>query len=119
MTLHRGITVCLLVCVVSAASVGCTTMKTIHPAKNPSGTSAFRNVKVGQEVIVETHDGRRDRVVVQRVESDAIVSRQGTRYAQKDIARIQRESFSPIKAAAWTLGTFAGLAILLSALLQA
>ncbi len=69
--------------------------------------SAFGTVRVGEEVVIQTHDGRRDRVVVQRIERDAIVSQQGTRYAQKDIARIQRKTFSPVKAVLWTVGGIA------------
>ena len=102
MTLHRGITIGFLVGVLSTATGGCSTMKTVHPVGNAAGASPFARVKVGQPVVIETQDGRRERVVVARIERDGIVSQQGRRFASKDILRIQRKTFSPLKAGLWT-----------------
>jgi uncharacterized lipoprotein YajG len=81
---------------VAAASAGCTSMRTIHPVTEPA-TPIFDSVKVGDTVVVQTRDGRRDRFVVRQIDGDAIVSEQGVRYTRADISQLQRRSVSTWK----------------------
>lgn len=118
MSLHQRIIASILACIIAAATVGCSTMKTIYPVKGPAAPAPFGTLGVGEEVLIQTHDGRRERVLVRSIESDTIVSQQGDRYSQKDVALIQRKTFSPLKAALWTVGGIAGTIALLTALLS-
>jgi hypothetical protein len=105
---NQRIIACLLVCSVAATTVGCTSMRTLHPVTDPA-TSRFGSVKAGDTVTVEMRDGRRARFVVQQVDADAIVSKEGVRYGRSEIGRLQRRSFSGWKTAFLVGGLFAGV----------
>ena len=94
MFIRRTIAAILLVAV--TLTTGCTTMKTVHPATAP-GPAATNQVKVGDTVIVQTHDRSSRRFVVQEITDDAIVARGGERIARSDIVSVQRKSFSTAK----------------------
>lgn len=103
MTFHKRMTAGLVACCFAAASVGCTSMKTIHPKTihpySDPAAPTFGRLKAGDTVVLQTRDGRRERFVVQRVDGDAIVSPSGKRYTRGDIERLQRRSFSGTKTA--------------------
>lgn len=93
MKLHKRVTACLLVCGVIAASVGCTSMKTVRPVTGALAPP-FGKVKAGDTVEVQTPDGDRVRFVVDQVDDDAIISREGVRYTRADIVQLKRKSFN-------------------------
>ena len=113
---NKRIIACLLVCSLAASAVGCTSMKTIHPVTDPA-TATFGSVKVGDTVVVQTRDGRRARFTIQQIDSDAIVSQDGVRYARGEITRLQRRSFSVWKTALLIGGLSAGAFVVLAAAL--
>ena len=114
MTLHKRVIASVLVCTVATAASGCTTMTTIKPASRP-GAPLFGRVKAGDTVKVRTRDGQNVRFVVQKVDGDALVSRDGKRYTRDDIAQLQRrEPF-----AAGTVIVTAGIGLLWLALAAA
>ena len=102
MTWSLRIVASLLAFSVAVPAVGCTSMKTVHPATAPTA-AVFGPVRVGDTVVVQTHDGKRERFVVQQVDGNVIISPAGTRYAREDIARLQRRSFS-----GWKTGVLIG-----------
>jgi hypothetical protein len=113
MRLNQRIIACFLLCSVAATTVGCTSMRTIHPLTDPA-TSRFGGVKGGDTVVVEMRDGRRARFVVQQTDADAIVSKDGVRYGHSEIARLQRRSFSGWKTAFLVGGVFTGAFMVLA-----
>src|SRR5215203_3942409 len=113
-TINRMI-VCLLVCGVGANTVGCTSLKTMHPVTDPA-TPTFGSVKAGDTVIVEMRDGRRARFVVEQVDGDAIVSKDGVRYGRSEISRLQRQSFSGWKTALLVVGLSGAVIVVLAAI---
>jgi len=113
-TINRMI-VCLLVCSVAANTVGCTSLKTIHPLKNPA-TPTFGTVMPGDTVVVEMRDGRRARFVVEQVDGDAVVSKDGVRYGRSEISRLQRQSFSGWKTALLVVGLSGAVIVVLAAI---
>ena len=102
MTCYLRLIACVLVCTVATVASGCSSMKPIRPATQP-GAPVFGQIKAGDTVSVRTQDGRSVRFIVQHVDGDALVSRDGTRYARTDIAHLQRRSFS-----VWKTGALAG-----------
>ena len=115
MSLRYRIIACLVICTLTAATTGCTSMKTIRLNADPAA-SPFGTVKVGGTVEVATRDGRRERFVVQGIEGDAIVSPSGVRYTSSDIARLQRRSFSGWKTAGLVGGVYMGVFLVSAAL---
>ena len=98
-----------------ASTAGCSTMKTIRPAADPSAP-LFANVKAGDPIIVHLRDGRQVQVIVQRVDNDGVVSMEGVRYLRSDISHLQRRSFSGWKTGLAIGGAVAG-AYLVAAIL--
>lgn len=115
MGVHGRIVAWLLVCGMAAASLGCTSLKTIRPA-TPPDAPVFGNIKAGDTVVLLLHDGRSVQITVQRIEGGAIVSAEGVRYTAREIAQLQRRSFSGGKTALAIAGTVAG-AYLVAAIL--
>ena len=107
MTSHRPFIAWVLICALAGSAIGCTTMKTIRPATDPTAPS-FGKVKAGDTIIVHLRDGRRLQVMVQRVDVDGIVSVEGVRYARTDITQVQRRSFSGWKTGLAVGGAVAG-----------
>ena len=70
MTFHKRMTAGLVACCFAAASVGCTSMKTIHPKTihpySDPAAPTFGRLKAGDTVVLQTRDGRRERFVVQK-----------------------------------------------------
>jgi hypothetical protein len=97
----------LLILVLAASAFGCTTTKTIRPAADPSVPS-FVNVKAGDTIIVHLRDGRQVQVIVQRVDTDGVVSMEGVRYARGDISHLRRRSVSGWKTGFAIGGAVAG-----------
>lgn len=62
---------------------------------------------------VRTQDGRSVRLVVQQVDGETLVSRDGTRYRRSDIAQIQRRSSNAVGTVLASVGLGFVLAILL------
>lgn len=91
MTLPMRVMACVLVCTLGTAAGGCSSMTTIKPATGPSAP-VFGKVKAGDTVKARLQDGRSVRFVVQQVDGDALVSRDGTRYMRNEIAHLQRRS---------------------------
>ena len=91
MTIHVRVITCVLACMVATAASGCSSMTTIKPATQ-RGAPVFGKVKAGDTVKVRLQDGRSVRFVVQQVDGDALVSRDGTRYMRNEIAHLQRRS---------------------------
>ena len=85
--------------------------------RTPSAAaSTFGKVQVGDTVEIETQDGKRARSVVAQIDGDTLVSREGIRYAQRDIVQLQRRSFDGLRTAFLSAGIFvAWLAIFASA----
>ena len=106
MTRYLRVIACLLVCAMTAASSGCTSMKTIKPAV--PGAPVFGKVKAGDTVQVRTQDGRSKRFVVQQVEPEALVAADGTRFTRAEIVGLQRRSFSGGKTGALAAGVAVG-----------
>lgn len=94
MFIRRTIAVILVVSV--TLTTGCTSMKTINPATLPD-PAASRPLKVGDTVVVQTHDRSRCRFVVQEITDEAIIARGGERFERSEIVSIQRKSFSIAK----------------------
>ena len=99
-------------------TVGCTSMKTIHPSTIPAPPT-FENIKEGDTVIVHTRDGQRVRFVVQRVDGDTLIAPDGVRYRASEITQLQRRSFSGGRTALLVGGVVAGVILLLAAAAQA
>ena len=101
-TIRSGVA-SLLVCALALCAVGgCTSVRTINPATAPTG-AAFEHIAAGDTVAIRLGDGRSLKIVVQRVEADAIVSQEGVRYARSDIRQLQRNAFS-----GWKTGVLIG-----------
>ena len=91
MQLHQRVIACLLTCSVLAATVGCTTMRTIVPVADPT-VDAFTKIRRFDTVDVETRDGQRVRFVVGAVERDALISEDGVRYSRTDILQVHHKA---------------------------
>jgi hypothetical protein len=100
----------LVACGLVTSAAGCTSMKTIHPTGSPSAPP-FHAVQAGDDVRVETRDGRRDRFTVQQIDGDVLVADTGARYALADIVQLQRRSFSPVRTALLVGGALFGLLV--------
>lgn len=116
----RRVMALLLVCALAAPAIGgCTSVRTIDPATVPTG-AAFRNIDVGDTITLHLRDGRSLKIVVDRIEVDALVSMEGVRYPRSDIRQLQRRSLDGWKTgllvAGAVLGAYvvAGLAIVSS-----
>ena len=101
-SLSRRLTAAILV--VAWTSAGCTSLKTIDPAS--PGQPAFGPVQAGDIVVVQTRDGERARVVVQRIDGETLVAADGRRYVRSDLVSVQRKTLSGPK----TAGLIAGIA---------
>jgi hypothetical protein len=95
-----------LVCVLAASGTGCTSVKTIRPATEPTA-SPFGSVKTGDKILLHLKDGRRVQIVVQKIDGDALLSEEGGRYSRSEITQLQRRSFSGGKTALAVAGTVA------------
>ena len=115
MIIRGRIVATMLVCSVVAASVGCTSMKTIRPVAPGRQETIFRDLKAGDTVWLRTRTGREARFVVQQVEADTIIAPDGVRYASADIAELKRRSFSGPKTAGLVAGIFGGVFIIIAA----
>lgn len=105
----------LLLCSVSVASAGCTSMKAIRPSTSPEGAVTFGKLEAGDTVVVRTKDGRTARFVVQQIEGDTIIAPDGMRYTSAEIAELRRRSFSGPKTAGLAAGIVAGVFVLVAA----
>lgn len=88
-------------------------MTAIRPATQP-GAPAFGKIKAGDTVRVRTVDGRSVRFVVQQVDGDALVSRDGARYMRTEIAHLERRSASVVGTVLVSVGVGFLLAVLLA-----
>jgi len=112
--LHQRLVACLLTCSVLAGSVGCSSLKTIHPVTEP-GAPVFGKVQAGDTVDLQTRNGQRVRFVVQQIQGETIVSPTGERYTRGDIVHLQRRSFSGWKTASLIGGTFLTAMVVIAA----
>jgi hypothetical protein len=106
----------LLVCAMvtsAAVGTGCTSLHHIPLAAAPVNP-APPPVEPGQTVRLTLHDGRRILLIVEAVETLAIIARDGahTRYELNDITRIERRQFSGIKTG-FLIGGLAGGTVLM------
>ena len=110
----------VLVCVLVAAPLGCTSLQTIPPATEPSA-AVFGDVKAGDIVVIHMADGRQLELTVARVEGDVLVSAEDVRYARGDIVQLQRRRISGGKTAlavtAGAVGVWVAAAALVAAAL--
>ena len=90
---------------------GCTSMKRIQPATAPS-QPVYGPLKPGDTVVVQTPDGEQERFVVDRIDGDTIVARDGTRFTRQDIVRLERRALSGPKTAVLIGGIAAGTVML-------
>ena len=90
---------------------GCTSMKRIQPATAP-GQPVYEPLKPGDTVVVQTPDGEQERFVVDRIDGDTIVARDGTRFTRQDIVRLERRALSGPKTAVLIGGIAAGTVLL-------
>ena len=95
----------------------CTSMKTIHPAASP-GTPTYGPVKAGDTVRVQTADGQRKRFIVEQIDGETIIGREGQRYTRAEVVQLERKSFSGPKTVGLAAGIFGGV-YLLAAILWA
>jgi hypothetical protein len=74
MTNWRRLIALLLLCSVTMAGVGCTSMKTLRPNTSPQGRSTFDTIKVGYTVFVRIREGRTATFDVRQVDEDTLVA---------------------------------------------
>lgn len=110
---RRPIMRVIAVALACSLSIACTSMKPISVAE-----AAAPVLKAGDTVRITTRDGLTWRVVVERVDANVIVARDGARFDRSEIAAISRRSAhggrTALLVAAIVVGTFvvlvAGLA---------
>jgi hypothetical protein len=85
---------------------GCTSMKTIHPAR--PGEPPFGPVKRGDTVVVHTRDGESARVVVQQIDGETLIAADGRRYVRSDLQLVQRKALDRWKTTELVVGLAAG-----------
>jgi uncharacterized lipoprotein YajG len=94
---------------------GCTSMKTIHPAR--PGEPPFGPVKRGDTVVVHTRDGESARVVVQQIDGETLIAADGRRYVRSDLQLVQRKALDRWKTTELVVGLAAGaLVVFVSAM---
>lgn len=98
----------LMAAVLAAAMTfaGCTSMKTIHPAR--PGEPAFGPVKSGDTVVVRTRDGESARLVVQQIDGETLIVADGRRYVRSDLQLVQRKAIDRWKTTELIVGIAAG-----------
>lgn len=104
----RLVVITLAVALLTSATMGCTSMKTIRPA-SVQGAPVWGKLEVGDTVIVQIANGERWRFVVQQIDGEAIVASGGRRFERSDIVRLQRKSFSAPKTVGLIAGIFGGV----------
>ena len=77
------------------------------------GQPVYGPLKPGDIVVVRTVEGERGPFVVDRIDDDAIVARDGTRFTRQDIVRLERRAFSGLRTAV-LIGGIAGGAVMLA-----
>ena len=85
-------------------TTGCTSMRPVRVPTPPEPT--YGQVQPGDTVMVQTPDAKRWRFVVEQIDGDTIIARDGTRFPPENIVRVWRRSFSGPK----TAGLIAGMA---------
>jgi len=77
------------------------------------GQPVFGPLKPGDIVVVQTVEGEQEPFVVDRIDDDAIVARDGTRFTRQDIVRLERRALSGLKTSV-LIGGFTRGAIMLA-----
>ena len=99
--------VSILVCALVVTGAGCTSLRPIRPSTDPSGPM-YSHLQSGDEVVLHLRDERRIEITVKRVEPDAVVAEDGTRYERADITRAEVRATSPGRVALITVAAVAG-----------
>ena len=86
-----------LVLVSALTSAGCTSMRTIGPAR--PGEPAFGPVQAGDTVTVLTRSGEHASFVVKGIDGETLIAPNGRRYVRSDLVRVERKTLDRAKTA--------------------
>ncbi len=86
-------------------------MQRIRPAAAP-GQPIYWPLKPGDTVVVHTLDGEQAPFVVDRIDGETIVARDGTSFTRQDIVRLERRALSGPRTAILIGGIAAGAIML-------
>ena len=110
---HRLVSWWLVAVLALTSTTACTSMRPVPPVTHPDNSS-FHDVKPGDTVEIVQNNGQRARFVVAAADRDAIVARDGQRYARNEIVQMKRRSFSGAKTAGLVAGIAGGVFLMVA-----